>query len=173
MSGVKFLTLNTVKMKKKVPPSSEPFDYELARQKVKEQLRSGKFLFGKEGAFAPLLQEMLNSILEGEMEGYLDEEERDAGNFKPVYQPMNKDQAEANLLELEEKWGKKYPVLIDSWRRNWDKLTTYFRYPDAILKLIYLATERIARKWTMPWHGWAVSASQLKIIFGDRMSADL
>lgn len=41
---------------------SEPFDYEVAKQKVKEQLRSGKSLFGKEGAFAPLLQEMLNSI---------------------------------------------------------------------------------------------------------------
>ena len=114
--------------------------------------------------------------------------------------------AEINLMDLEEKWGKKYPVVIDSWRRNWDKLTTYFRYPDAIrkviyttntiegyhrqirkvtknkgaftsdmalLKLIYLATERIARKWTMPLQGWAVSASQLKIIFGDRMSTDL
>ena len=45
------------------------FDYELAKQKVKEQLRSGKSLFSKGGAFAPLLEEMLNSILEGEMEG--------------------------------------------------------------------------------------------------------
>ncbi len=41
-------------MKKKVQPASEPFDYELAKQKVKEQLRSGKSLFGKDGAFAPL-----------------------------------------------------------------------------------------------------------------------
>ncbi len=69
-------------MKKKIPPSSEPFDYEQAKQKVKEQLRSGKSLFGKDGAFAPLLQEMLNSILEGEMGGHLDGEERDAGNRK-------------------------------------------------------------------------------------------
>jgi putative transposase len=66
-------------MKKDQP---EPFDYELAKQKVKEQLRSGKSLFGKEGAFAPLLQEMLNSILEGEIEGHLDDEERDGGNRK-------------------------------------------------------------------------------------------
>jgi hypothetical protein len=28
-----------------------------------------------------LLQEMLNSILQGEMEGHLDEDERDAGNL--------------------------------------------------------------------------------------------
>jgi hypothetical protein len=62
--------------------NSVPFDYELAKQKLKEQFRSGQPLFGKEGAFAPLLQEMLNSILEGEMEGHLDEEERGAGNRK-------------------------------------------------------------------------------------------
>jgi putative transposase len=61
---------------------SSPFDYEQAKQKVKEQLRSGKSLFGEEGAFAPLLQEMLNSVLEGEMEGHLDEEYRDNGNRK-------------------------------------------------------------------------------------------
>jgi transposase-like protein len=60
----------------------EPFDYELAKQKVKEQFRSGKSLFGKGGAFAPLLQEMLNSILEGEIESHLDDEERENGNRK-------------------------------------------------------------------------------------------
>lgn len=66
MSGV-ILNFKHSKMKKKDSPASEPFDYELAKQKVKEQMRSGKSLFGKDGAFAPLLQEMLNSILEGEM----------------------------------------------------------------------------------------------------------
>lgn len=60
----------------------QPFDYELAKQKVKEQLRSGKSLFSKGGAFAPLLQEMLNSILEGELEAHLDDEERSLGNRK-------------------------------------------------------------------------------------------
>jgi putative transposase len=69
-------------MKKKVPSPVEPFDYELAKEKVKEQFRTGKSLYGKDGAFAPLLQDMLNSILEGEIEGHLDEEERDAGNRK-------------------------------------------------------------------------------------------
>ena len=61
---------------------TEPFDYEKAKQKVKEQLRSGKSLFGKDGAFAPLLQEMLNSILEGEIDAHLDVGERSTGNRK-------------------------------------------------------------------------------------------
>jgi transposase-like protein len=60
----------------------EPFDYEKVKQKVKEQFRTGKSLYGKDGAFAPLLQDMINSILEGEIEGHLDEEERTAGNRK-------------------------------------------------------------------------------------------
>lgn len=58
----------------------QSFDYEEAKQKLKEQLRSGKSLFGKGGAFAPLLEEMLSSMLEGELEAHLDEEERRLGN---------------------------------------------------------------------------------------------
>lgn len=404
--------------------SLEPFDYEQAKQKLKEQFRSGQSLFGKEGAFAPLLQEMLNSILEGEMEGHLDEEERGSGNrkngksrkqlktssgtievttprdrlgnfepemvkkretimaqsledkiiglyglgtslrdisahiketydtdisagtlsaitdkviplvkewqqrpleelycivwldamfykvkeegrtqtrcvynvlgitregkkevlgmyvshseganfwlgvindlkqrgvvdiliacidglkgfpeailtifpgteiqscivhqirnslkyvaskdqkafmseLKPVYRADNEQQALDELAALKQKWDKKYPMVIGSWENNWSKLATYFKYPAAIrkliyttntiegyhrqirkvtkgkgvftsdmslLKLIYLATERISRKWTQPLQNWAITASQLKIIFGDRMKTDL
>lgn len=402
----------------------QPFDYELAKQKVKEQLRSGKSLFSKGGAFAPLLQEMLNSILEGELEAHLDDEERSLGNrkngkgskvlktssgsievntprdrlssfepemikkretimaqnledkiiglyglgmslrdisshiketydtdisattlstitdkviplvkewqqrpleslycivwldamyykvkeegrtqtrcvynilginkdgrkdvlgmyvsqseganfwlgvitdlkqrgvediliacidnlkgfdeairtiypltevqtcivhqirnsikyvaskdqklfmadLKPVYRADNESQALSELEGLKEKWNKKYPMVISSWEKNWAKLSTYFKYPAgirkliyttntiegyhrqirkvtknkgvftsdvALLKLIYLATERIQQKWTMPLSNWAISASQLKIIFGDRMKTDL
>jgi putative transposase len=402
----------------------EPFDYEKAKQKVKEQFRSGKSLFGKDGAFAPLLQEMLNSILEGEMDGHLDDLQRESGNrkngknkkqvktssgnieintprdrlgnfepeivkkretimaesleekiiglyslgtslrdisahiketydtdisaatlssitdkviplvkewqqrpleelycivwldamfykvkeegrtqvrcvynilginregkkdvlgmyisqseganfwlgvindlkqrgvediliacidnlkgfdeairtiypktevqtcvvhqirnslkyvaskdqkvfmseLKPVYRAATEPEAVSELAKLKEKWDKKYPMVITSWEKNWPKLSTYFKYPPgirkliyttntiegyhrqirkvtknkgvftsdmALLKLIYLATERVTRKWTLPLQGWAVSASQLKIIFGNRMKTDL
>lgn len=97
-------------------------------------------------------------------------------------------------------------MVIGSWENNWPKLSTYFKYPAgirkliyttntiegyhrqirkvtknkgvftsdmALLKLIYLATERVALKWTMALTNWAISASQLKIIFGDRMKTAL
>jgi len=402
----------------------EPFDYEKAKQKVKEQFRTGKSLFGKEGAFAPLLQEMINSILEGEMEGHLDEDERSSGNrkngknkkllktssgnievstprdrlssfepeivkkretimaqsledkiiglysigtslrdisahiketydtdisattlsaitdkviplvkewqqrpledlycivwldamfykvkeegrtqtrcvynilginkdgkkevlgmyvshieganfwlgvindlkqrgvediliacidnlkgfdeairtiypktdvqtcvvhqirnsikyiaskdqrtfmneLKPVYRAVSEPQALDELTKLKIKWEKKYPMVIGSWERNWPKLSTHFKYPAsirrliyttntiegyhrqirkvtknkgvftsdmALLKLIYLATDRISQKWTMPLQSWAATATQLKIIFAERMKTDL
>lgn len=62
-------------------------------------------------------------------------------DLKPVYQAVSKDEAEFQLQELEGKWGKKYAVVIDSWYRNWSKLSTYFKYSPAIRKLIY--TDRI------------------------------
>lgn len=126
--------------------------------------------------------------------------------LKPVYRADNEPQALDELAKLKEKWNKKYPMVIGSWENNWPKLSTYFKYPAgirkliyttntiegyhrqirkvtknkgvftsdmALLKLIYLATERIANKWTMPLNNWAITASQLKIIFGDRMKIAL
>jgi len=58
-------------------------------------------------------------------------------DLKKVYQATNKDSAEFNLDELEKKWGEKYPVVILSWRNNWDLLSQYFKYPDQIRRIIY------------------------------------
>lgn len=41
------------------------------------------------------------------------------------------------LQSLEEEWGKKYPQVILSWYRNWDELSTFFRYPAEVRRLIY------------------------------------
>ena len=40
-------------------------------------------------------------------------------DLKEVYQASSKDLAESKLLELEEKWGKKYPLVLKSWNNNW------------------------------------------------------
>ena len=49
-------------------------------KKALEQLTTGKSLFGKDGAFAPLLQNFLDKALEAEMDVHLDHEERSHGN---------------------------------------------------------------------------------------------
>jgi putative transposase len=60
----------------------ESLEYELMKKKALEQLRSGKSLYGKDGAFAPLLKSFLDSALEAELESHMDEEERSSGNRK-------------------------------------------------------------------------------------------
>ena len=58
-------------------------------------------------------------------------------DLKQVYKASTKKQAEENLEILEKNWGKKYGMVIDSWERNWDHLSGYFKYPEGIRKMIY------------------------------------
>ena len=60
-----------------------------------------------------------------------------AKDFKKVYQAFTKEEAEIELDKLEEKWGKKYPIVFTSWRNKWDNLSVYFKYPADIRKVIY------------------------------------
>jgi transposase-like protein len=125
-------------------------------------------------------------------------------DVKLIYQAVNKELAEEHLNALEEKWGKKYPMVIKSWRNNWHKLSTFFKYAAdirriiyttntiegfhrqlrkvtktkgaftsdmALLKLVYLASERIAEKWTKPLPNWGLTIQQLSIMFEGRMPA--
>ena len=58
-------------------------------------------------------------------------------DLKEMYNAPTLEQAEFKLDELEEKWGKKYMAVINSWRSNWNELTTYFKYDTKIRKLIF------------------------------------
>ena len=55
-------------------------NYEKLREKALKQLRSGESLFGKNGAFAPMLKGFIEKALEAEMEDHLDQEQREQGN---------------------------------------------------------------------------------------------
>ena len=58
-------------------------------------------------------------------------------DLKQVYRATSKEVAEDGLLDLEVKWGGKYPVVIESWQRNWEQLSQYFQYTEPIRKIIY------------------------------------
>lgn len=58
-------------------------------------------------------------------------------DLKRIYQAVNKETAESELLKLQQKWGEHYPVVIKSWQDNWEKLSAYFQFTAPIRKLIY------------------------------------
>jgi transposase-like protein len=60
-----------------------------------------------------------------------------AKELKKVYQAFTKEEAEIELNKLEEKWGKKYPIVFQSWKNKLDNLSVYFKYPKDIRKVIY------------------------------------
>ena len=58
-------------------------------------------------------------------------------DLKEVYQAATEELALENLDHFEDKWGKKYPSSVASWRNNWTQLSTYFKYPPEIRRIIY------------------------------------
>lgn len=57
--------------------------------------------------------------------------------LKDIYQAPTKEAGWKALLALEEKWGKKYPLTIRSWKDNWENLSTFFQFPQELRTIIY------------------------------------
>jgi len=113
------------------------------------------------------------------------------------------------LVELdrfEETWGTTYPLIVRSWRTNWDELATFFKYPpeirklmyttnmiesyhrqlrkvtkgksifltdEALLKMLYLVTMDVTRKWTGRVQNWGQMLLQLSVVFPERVGQHL
>lgn len=100
-----------------------------------------------------------------------------AKDLKTVYQAFSKDEAKINLDKLEKKWGKKYPIVFESWNNKWDNLTNYFKYPTDIRKIIYTtniieSVHRQFRNLTKTKGAFPNDNSLLKLLFAGIQNAE-
>jgi putative transposase len=103
---------------------------------------------------------------------YIAEKDKKAfmADLKPVYQAISKDQGYENLISLDEKWGKKYPVPISSWYGNWENLSTFFKFDAHIRKVIYTTNSvegfhRQVRKVTKTKGAFTSDNALLKLVY--------
>lgn len=70
-------------------------------------------------------------------------------DLKQVYEASTKELAEINLLKLQEKWEEKYPLAVTPWVNHWENVSSYFKYPSEIRRLIYTtnAVESLHRQF--------------------------
>ena len=123
-------------------------------------------------------------------------------DLKLVYAAPTEETALNELELFKDKWDSKYPKIYKSWHDNWATLSTYFKYPEAVrrliyttnaiegfnrqlrkvtksktvfpsddslLKMLYLATLDITKKWTGHRQDWGQIHSQLEIYFEERL----
>ena len=91
-------------------------------------------------------------------------------DLKLVYQATTKELAEDELLKLDEKWGKKYPIVLQSWQNKWENLSYYFKYPKEIRKIMYTtniieSVHRQFRKLTKTKGSFPNENSLLKLLY--------
>lgn len=58
-------------------------------------------------------------------------------DLKEIYAAIDETAALNALDRFADKWDKKYPKTAQSWRGNWPNLSTHFRFPQEIRRLIY------------------------------------
>lgn len=126
--------------------------------------------------------------------------------LKPIYTASSETAACEELNQFEAAWGDKYPLIVRSWRNNWAEISTFFKYPpeirkiiyttnmiesyhrqlrkvtkgksifptdEALLKMLYMATQDVLRKWTGRVQNWGQILLQLSIFFPDKVKAHL
>ncbi len=91
-------------------------------------------------------------------------------DLKQVYRADTREIAEMELTKLSDKWAKLYPIVIESWQKNWDKLSTYFDYTGPIRKLIYTTNpiegyHRQIRKVTKTKGAFPSEMALLKLVY--------
>ena len=91
-------------------------------------------------------------------------------DLKAVYAAVDEQAALTALDTFGERWDKKYPKISQSWRTNWANLSTYFKYPQEVRRLIYTTNaiegfNRQLRKVTKSKSVFPTDDSLLKMLY--------
>lgn len=91
-------------------------------------------------------------------------------DLKRVYTASTEEIARLELEAFSEKWDSKYPNISKSWNENWATLSTYFKYPEEVRKIIYTTNtvegfNRQLRKVTKNKSVFPTDESLLKMLF--------
>ena len=91
-------------------------------------------------------------------------------DLKKIYGAVSEEAALYALEEFGEKWNNKYPQIYKSWEMNWAELSTFFKYPDEMRRLIYTTNavegfHRMLRKFTKTKTNFPTDDSLKKSIY--------
>lgn len=60
-----------------------------------------------------------------------------ATDLKRIYTAPNESAGYDQMIEVSEKWDKKYPAAMKSWHSNWDVICPFFKYSQVLRKVMY------------------------------------
>jgi putative transposase len=60
-----------------------------------------------------------------------------AAELKPIYTAANEQDALVELQRFDEKWGAKYPMIAETWRRDWEHITPFMALPHPLRRIVY------------------------------------
>jgi putative transposase len=58
-------------------------------------------------------------------------------DMRPIYTAATLEAAELAMDQFASKWAARYPASVDSWRKHWNGLTAFFKYPVELRRIVY------------------------------------
>jgi len=91
-------------------------------------------------------------------------------DLKHIYKAVTEEEALNALEELDNKWSEKYRFAVKSWRDNWNELSTMYKYPPEIRRLIYTTNaienfNRQLRKATTTKSAFVSDDAAMKVLY--------
>jgi len=65
------------------------------------------------------------------------EREQVARDLKPIYTASDADAAQQALEAFDDKWGKRFPVITQTWLNAWEYVTPFLAFPPEVRRVIY------------------------------------
>jgi putative transposase len=60
-----------------------------------------------------------------------------AKDLRPVYAATSREDAAVALDAFEAKWARRYPMIAESWRSNWERVVPFLDFPPEVRRVIY------------------------------------
>ena len=84
--------------------------------------------------------------------------------LQAVYKATSLLAAQTKLEAFKSQWEEKYPLVVESWQRNWTRLMRFYDYPPAIGKVIYTTNT------VEGFHGQLGQLTKTKSVFASEMA---
>jgi transposase-like protein len=60
-----------------------------------------------------------------------------AADLRAIYTASSEDIARRELEAFDTKHGKRFPMIVRSWRTNWERITPFLAFPQEVRRLVY------------------------------------
>jgi putative transposase len=60
-----------------------------------------------------------------------------AGALRPIYTAATEDAALGALGDFEKAWGARYPMIPETWHRQWERFIPFLAFPQDVRRIIY------------------------------------
>lgn len=58
-------------------------------------------------------------------------------DLRPIYRAATEEAGLEALVAFDDRWGRRYPMIAETWRRAWERVIPFYAFPEEIRRIVY------------------------------------